>query len=203
MLISRKARIFRREERGLAAVEFALILPVMLTMLFGMGELSMALFARSDITQITSTVADLVAQNSTMTSSDFQNVYNAGNTILYPYYKGTGGNKPAIRIISVNFNAASGDPGYIGTVNWICTQTGSGTFAAAAPAQNSAYNLRNGSNSGATTPMLSTGGSVIVAEVAYGYSSPTTRTIAGLINMTDKFYTKPRRVGQIPRPASC
>ena len=41
-------RRFRRSEKGLAAVEFALILPVMITMLFGMGELSTAVFARTD-----------------------------------------------------------------------------------------------------------------------------------------------------------
>jgi hypothetical protein len=43
-------------------------------------------------------------------------------------------------------------------------------------------------------------GSVIVAEVAYNYASPTTQTIVGSINMTNNFYTKPRRIAQIATP---
>ena len=43
-------------------------------------------------------------------------------------------------------------------------------------------------------------GSVIVAEVAYNYASPTTQTIVGSINMTNNFYTKPRRIAQIASP---
>ena len=43
-------RRFRRDAKGLAALEFALILPVLITMLFGMGELSLAVFCRTDVT---------------------------------------------------------------------------------------------------------------------------------------------------------
>ena len=39
-----------------------------------------------------------------------------------------------------------------------------------------------------------------MVEVAYNYASPTTQVIAGSYNMTNQFYTKPRRVGQIPAP---
>ena len=43
-------------------------------------------------------------------------------------------------------------------------------------------------------------GSVIMAEVAYNYSSPTTQVVTNAINMTNVWYTKPRRVAQIPAP---
>jgi hypothetical protein len=36
--------------------------------------------------------------------------------------------------------------------------------------------------------------------VAYNYASPTTKVITGTINMTNNFYTKPRRIAQIPSP---
>jgi hypothetical protein len=48
--------------------------------------------------------------------------------------------------------------------------------------------------------IMTSGGSVIIAEVAYNYASPTTNVITGPLNMTNNFYTKPRRVLQIGTP---
>jgi len=187
-------RRFRKGEKGLAAVEFALILPVLITMLFGMGELSLAVFCRTDISQIASTVADLVAQESTVASTDLSNVYNAANSILYPYYPNLSASKPTIRITSVNFDTSTNST-TVGKVAWTCSQSGNGTLSPASRAVNSTVTF--------SQPLLSSGGSVLMVEVAYSYASPTTQVVAGSYNMTDQFYTKPRRVGQIPAPSSC
>ncbi len=66
-------------------MEFAFLLPVMLTLFFGVFETSLALICQSDVVSITSTMSDLVAQKSTITNSDISNVLSAANTILYPY----------------------------------------------------------------------------------------------------------------------
>lgn len=190
----RTLRRFRRDAKGLAALEFALILPVLITMLFGMGELSLAVFCRTTITQVASTVADLVAQESTPTNTDLSNVYYAANTILYPYYPNLSSSKPTIRITSVIFDTSTNST-TVGRVAWTCTQSGSGTLTPASRATNSTVTF--------SQPLLSSGGSVLMSEVAYSYSSPTTRLITSAINMKDNFYTKPRRVAQIPAPASC
>lgn len=185
---------FRRAAEGLAAVEFALILPVMLTMLFGMGELSLAVFARTAISQVASTVTDLVAQKSTLTSGDISSVYAAANTLLYPYYPQLSSSKPTIRIASVIYDTTTNST-TVGKVAWVCSQTGSGTLSPATRAVNSTVTF--------TQPLLSSGASVVLVEVAYSYSSPTTQVITGAFNMKDKFQTKPRRVAQIPAPSSC
>jgi hypothetical protein len=52
-------------------------------------------------------------------------------------------------------------------------------------------------------PLLASGGSVLMVEVAYNYASPTTQVVLGSYNFKDQFYTKPRRVGQLPAPSSC
>lgn len=44
-------------------------------------------------------------------------------------------------------------------------------------------------------------GSIIIAEIAYNYASPTTKVITGPINFTNNFYAKPRRVAQLAAPA--
>ncbi len=194
MLRFAKTRIgaFRREARGLAAVEFALILPVMIALLFGMAELSRAIFCRTAISQIASTVADLIAQENSVDAGDFTNVYNAANVILYPYYPDVSSQKPTIRITSVIYDAKKAD-GMSGTVDWTCNQPGSGTLSPAT--------LSKGGNVSFGKPLLSSGGSVLMVEVAYNYSPPTTYEIVGGLEFNDKFYTKPRRVAQIPAPS--
>lgn len=178
---------FRRAEQGLAAVEFALILPVMIALLFGMAELSSAVFCRTAVAQMASTVADLVAQKNSVSSNDIQNVYNAANIILYPYYKG-GGNAPSIRITSVVYDPNNPSQ-TVGKLGWSCTQAGSGTLPSASVTLDK--------------PLLTPGGSVLKVEVAYNYLPATTETITGPIPMKDAFFTRPRRVAQIPKPATC
>ena len=121
-----------QSREALAAVEFALLLPVLITMLFGMGELSLAVFCRTDISQIAITVADLVAQERRQ-HTDLSNVYNAANTILYPYYPNLSTSKPTIRITSVIFDTSANST-TVGKVAWTCSQSGNGTLSPASRA---------------------------------------------------------------------
>ena len=192
----RRAREFRKNKSGAAAVEFALILPLMIMMFFGVVELSMALSCRADVSVMASTAADLISQESTATNTDLSNVYSAAGTILYPYYDPsvTGAPKPSIRITSVIYDTTTNST-TAGKVSWTCAQSGNGTLSPV---------TRNVGDT-VTLPqaLLTSGGSVIIAEVAYNYSSPTTQIISGPINMTNNFWTKPRRVAQITAPTSC
>jgi Flp pilus assembly protein TadG len=183
---------FRKSQDGAAAVEFALLLPVMITMFFGMVETTLALVCRADISQMAATSADLISQVNTANSGDISNVYAAAGTILYPYYTGGATGKPTIRITSVVYDSSSATPTTSGKVAWTCTQTGTGTLTPASRSVNSTVTF--------SQPLMITSGSVLMAEVAYNYASPTTQTIVGSINMSNNFYTKPRRVAQIPSP---
>jgi Flp pilus assembly protein TadG len=189
-------RDFRKEQSGVAAVEFALILPVMITLFFGLVETTLALICRADVSQMASTTADLISQVDAASASDISNVYAAAGVILYPYYSGGTTGKPTIRITSIVYDGKSPLPASTGTVQWSCTQTGTGTLYPPSRSQSDTVTFPQ--------PLITTAtGSVIMAEVAYNYSSPTTQTIVGDINMSNNFYTKPRRIAQIPKPPSC
>lgn len=198
MLKTRALRRFGRDKKGLAAVEFALILPVMITLFFGIVELSMALAARADVTNMASIAADLVAQESSMTSQDMANVFAASSAILYPY-----STAPAtITVYSIVDNGAAA-----GKVDWSCTKTGNGTATTgptSPPAGTTggdmiaATNLDKNGN-----PQYGGPGSVILATISYNYASPTTKIITGNIAMSNIFYSKPRRVAQITQPSAC
>jgi Flp pilus assembly protein TadG len=181
---------------GTAAVEFALLLPVMITLFFGVVESSMALICRADVSIMASTAGDLIAQANAASTADIANVYSAAGTVLYPYYDpaDAGSTKPTIRITSVvdDGSGATGGTKLTGKVAWTCTQTGSGTLSPGTRAVNDTVTLPQA--------IMTENGSIVIAEIAYSYASPTTKIIAGPINFTNQFYAKPRRVAQIPAP---
>ena len=53
------------------------------------------------------------------------------------------------------------------------------------------------------TGLMTANSCVIMAEITYDYTSPTTKFITGTKVMTNTFYTKPRRVASIAAPSSC
>lgn len=187
-------RGFRKSNDGVAAVEFALLLPLMISMFFGVVETSLALLCRADVSVMASTAADLISQVNAASTTDIANVYAAAGTVLYPYYSGGSTGKPTIRITSVIYDTTSKST-TSGKVAWTCAQAGSGTLTPASRAVGDTVTLPQA--------LMTTNGSVIIAEVAYNYASPTTQVITGPINMTNNFYTKPRRIAQISAPSSC
>ncbi|HJS46120.1 MAG TPA: TadE/TadG family type IV pilus assembly protein [Rhizomicrobium sp.] len=192
---ARKAARCAANQDGTAAVEFAMLMPIMITLFFGVVESSMALICRSDVSLMASTAGDLISQASTTTTADISNVYSAAGTILYPYYDPAdpSSSKPTIRITSViddGSGAPTGDH-LSGKVAWTCTQNGNGTLPTA-KAIGDTYPLPQ--------PLMTDKGSIVIAEIAYKYSSPTTKVIAAGITFTNNFYAKPRRVLQIAAP---
>jgi Flp pilus assembly protein TadG len=181
---------------GTAAVEFALLMPVMITLFFGVVESSMALICRADVSMMASTAGDLIAQANAATTADISNVYSAAGTVLYPYYDPsvTGSAKPTIRITSVvdDGSGAVGQNHLTGKIAWTCTQSGSGTLTPGTRVVNDTVTLPQA--------IMTENGSIVIAEIAYSYASPTTKIIAGPINFTNNFYAKPRRVAQIAAP---
>ena len=169
---------FGSAQGGMAAVEFAFLLPVMLTMFFGVVEVSMALSCRADVTNVASTAADLTAQASSLSASDVSNIFSATSAILYPY----DASAARITITSIAYNTTSKSL-TSGKVAWSCASSGAA----------------RGKGDNVTLPagLMTENGSVIMAEITYNYTSPTTKVITGPMAMTNTFYTKPRRVAQI------
>lgn len=184
MLMHRLLGRFRRNKSGLAAVEFAMLLPVMLTLFFGIVELSMALGCRANVTNVAAVTADLVAQESAMTTADMTNVFNAANAMLYPYDTSVA----KITVSSVEYDTSSKSL-TAGKVGWSCAKN------TTAKSTGSTITLPNG--------LMTANSSVVVAEITYNYTSPTTKFVTGTKVMSNTFYAKPRRVPKITAPSSC
>ncbi|MDP1671374.1 MAG: pilus assembly protein, partial [Alphaproteobacteria bacterium] len=75
---------FWRDVRGVSVVEFALILPVMLVMIFGTVEISNLMIADRKLVSATSTTADLFAQTKSVTDDEIADIFRAGSAIMQP-----------------------------------------------------------------------------------------------------------------------
>lgn len=74
-----------RDNGGVAATEFAVIVPLMLVMFFGMIEVSSGVSVDRKISLVARTLADLASQSTTVTDNDLNNFFAASNGILTPY----------------------------------------------------------------------------------------------------------------------
>ena len=73
-----------RDRRGIAALEFALIAPIMILMFFGISELGQGLLAERRVSHATSSLGDLAAQLNQIAQSDADDMFNASADIMSP-----------------------------------------------------------------------------------------------------------------------
>lgn len=164
-------RALARDTKGVSAVEFALLLPIMITMYIGAVEFSHALTVDRRVTAVASAASDLVAQSEEVNSGAVQDIFTAATSILLPY---------SAAPISIVLSSVVADSNNDTTVGWSCAHNGG-----AAHSTGSAYTLPEG----LTQPFSS----VIVAEVSYSYQPPIGHYMTGGISMDEIFYLRPRR----------
>jgi Flp pilus assembly protein TadG len=85
-----RMRRFRRDRRGLAAVEFALLVPMMVLLYFGTVELTQGFSANRKLTYLARDLADLTAQATTLTNSggganDVNTIFSAAAGVFFPF----------------------------------------------------------------------------------------------------------------------
>jgi Flp pilus assembly protein TadG len=83
---ARRSRSFVKDRRGLAAIEFALIAPVMILIYLGGLELSQGIALKRMVALTASTVTNLVAQYTTISAStQMPDILDASSQVLAPY----------------------------------------------------------------------------------------------------------------------
>lgn len=160
-----------RDRRGVAAVEFAFILPLLVTLYLGSVETTFAIIADRKVTNLTSTMADLVAQTKTVNDAEMENIFKASAPIMQPYDTNT------LEMVLTQVEIDSdGDV----SVMW----SEAGPFGGTAYGNGDPFELPDGLDIEDTC--------VIIAEVSYAYSSFLTYIISSPITLSDVFYLRPR-----------
>ncbi len=85
------------DRRGVAALEFALIAPLLLSMYFLTMEVGQGIEANKKVGRAASMVADLVTQQQTTTKAELNAILDIGSALLQPYDR----SKPTIIITAI------------------------------------------------------------------------------------------------------
>ena len=70
---------------GVAAVEFAMIIPIMAALLIGTNEFAAGVAVDRKVTIMARTLSDLTSQNTGVTDTQLTNFFNASKAIMTPY----------------------------------------------------------------------------------------------------------------------
>lgn len=83
--LRRSVRRFAGARGGVAAVEFAFIAPVLLSLYFVTMEVSQAIEVNKKVGRVGSMVADLLTQQQSITKTEINAILQIGESILQPY----------------------------------------------------------------------------------------------------------------------
>jgi len=83
--LRRSAARLGRNKRGNAAIEFAVIVPVMLTMFFGVVEFSSAVAVKRKVSLAAEELADLAARYKEVPDTEFDNFFKIARAVITPY----------------------------------------------------------------------------------------------------------------------
>ena len=180
---SRSFTAWFRDARGVAAVEFALLLPVMLTLYIGSVEVTQLLTVDRKVVLLSRTVGDLTTQSSSVTNTDLDAIMNAASSVLTPLSTAPS----QIRITSIAISD-SGSPNPAvpkkATVcwsyhrNWDVSNFGHGTEL---------------STSVVPTALRSDSGtSIVLAQVQYPYQPAIGYVLVGTWTLNEKIFMRPR-----------
>lgn len=161
---------------GTAVIEFALVAPLLVSLLLSVADLAPSLMVKFKLGTATQAVADLAAQAATMQAADVANFFAIGGDVMAPF-SGT----PLIQRVS---NIASDGKGSA-FVYWSCSQSGLAPLAARSTVASPPSGLISTSSNGTNT-------SYIMVESQYSYTAPAGFILKAAQLMNVVAYTLPR-----------
>jgi Flp pilus assembly protein TadG len=167
---------FAKEQRGVAALEFAMLLPMMMTLYVGSVELSTGVAVHRKVTIAAHTIADLSSQFTTIADSDMTNILNAATDIIYPY---PSANLQAI-VSELSINAQ-------GQASVLWSNTLNGTARTVGSIVTIPSNL--------AVPNTY----LLLGETTYNYAPSYGYVVTGTLTLSDQFYLQPRQSNSVAR----
>jgi Flp pilus assembly protein TadG len=164
-------RNFLASTRGVAAIEFAMILPVLAMIFLATFDGGRAIACYMKMRSATYTLAAVANQYSTIQSSDMTSIMGATAAVMAPY--STSSTNPAVTITQIAISSKGQ-----ATVSWSYSQGGT------APAQGSSVTL--------PTNLVVDSTYLIFAQVSYTYTPLFGYFGSGGITFSDNIYVTPR-----------
>jgi Flp pilus assembly protein TadG len=165
---------FARENRGLAAVEFAMLLPMLMTLFLGTVEITTGVAIQRKVTLTARALADLSSQYTSVSAADLSNILNAASDIIVPYSATT--LKSVVSELSINAQGQA-------TVVW--SQTLNGTALTAGQVVNVPSSL--------ATP----NSYLLLGQASYSYNPTYGYVVTGTLTLSDTVYMRPRQSSSV------
>jgi Flp pilus assembly protein TadG len=170
---------FAHDQRGLSAVEFAMLLPLMVTLYLGGVEVSQGVAVDRKVTVMARTVADLTAQVAKVNNADMTNILNASEAVMQPY--STQGLKITVSSVVIDANG-------IAKIAWSDTKGGAARSVGSIVSIPPALAVPNTS--------------LIWGETSFAYKPVVGYVITGTINLSDQMFMRPRLSDKVERTAT-
>lgn len=177
---------FAKERKGLAAIEFALLAPIMVFLFFATVEGSDALATSRRVSLSVNTIADLVAQETEIQTSALSDLFTGMEDII-----DQGGITVDFRVVSLVVDPVTNDV----VIHWSRDNSGGAPYAPgtvyAGPADVS---------------LLDPTASIIVSEVTYNYTPTLTNKLLPSVSFNKNATRWPRRTFRVQlctTPSSC
>ena len=170
-----------KDEEGTSAIEFALIIPVLLTLYFGAVEISNALAMKRKVENAATLAGSLVAQANTASDAYLANVFEATDMAFEPY-----ATAPLKVVVTSIDRALDENDDFKNKVTW---SEGHGSGASTRTVD-SIYDPPGN--------ILGDNRGIILTEVEYAYSSTFSQIFVGPITFTNTYWSHPRYVTSIP-----
>jgi Flp pilus assembly protein TadG len=167
---------FARDRNGVSAVEFAVILPFMLTLYLGSVEVGDGLAVQFKSTLAARTVADLASQYVSINNAGMSTILHAATTVVTPY--------PSSGMI-VTVSEVTTNAGGVGKVQW--SDSLNGTPRTVGSTVTLPSNLQQANIT------------LIFSEVTYPYTPTMGYVLTGTINIYESMYFFPRLTSSISR----
>jgi Flp pilus assembly protein TadG len=176
----RSLRRFLADKRGVSAVEFAMLLPLMVTLYLGGVEVSQAVAVDRKMTLVARTLADLTAQATSVNDSDMSNIKAAATAVVAPFDD----TKLGFTISSVVIDAQK-----VAKIKWSDNRNGT------VRKPGDVVTVNDTLKESTTYPIY-----LIWAETKYAYTPTVGYVITGTMNLTDQIYMRPRQSDCVLRP---
>jgi Flp pilus assembly protein TadG len=178
-LVPQKLRSFGKDERGVSAIEFAMLLPLMVTLYLGSVEVSQGIAADRKVTMTARAVADLVSQTSSINNAAMNNVLAAASSVMTPYDVSKA--KVTVSLITIDAQSKA-------TITWSDSLNGTART--------------KGSTVTLPSALLIPNSSLVWGETTFAYTPVVGYVVSGTLNLKDQIYMRPRLSDTITRTAS-
>ncbi len=180
----RLLRRFRRSSRGLAALEFALLSPLLVMLLLGSTEVTHLIWANGRLNSTTAALGNVLTQERGLTHDNFGEILNSAEMMMEPYANDT----LKFQVISAVACYQAGDaatPIYVVSWSrgWDAAQAGSDSYKGEVGGYAEAARLNTTDLSHLLNGMaLPAGDSVIVVRGEFDYESKAELVLGGLLS---------------------